>query len=141
MPCSAAPSYVFRRAQPDLYALPNFGNFFYDLKITKLNTLFFFFSSTDTDLAQGWGAPTLGTLTENESATPTSRRSSMSTDSSSRLVRGSIDERRARSRQSLDLTSPPGVRHVLRTDVAERNNTAKVDWDDIRDRSLSGYLS
>ena len=64
---------------------------------------------------------------------------------------GSIDESRSR-RTSLDIVrrtarrsldgQPPGIRAVLKTEVAEAHrNTAKIEWNDIRDRSLTGYIS
>ena len=110
----------------------------------------FFFA--DVDIDQGWGAPpALDTLAENDDdvSRPTSRRSSMSMDMGSRPIRGSVDESNARGggRRSLDLSAPPGARQVLQQDFhssgdkTNDNSTAKIEWSDIRNRSLSGYLA
>ena len=132
------PSLLTRR-----HLFPPFFSFFYPNFLTEI------------ELDQGWGAPALDALVENDDATPrTFPRSSKSMDHGSRSFRGSIDEHRPR--RSIDLSAPPGVsRHVLKTDyvaVKDRHcggqqssdrdtNDKEVEWSDIRNRTLSGYIA
>ena len=62
------------------------------------------------------------------------------------LQASSIDESNARGgrRKSLDLSAPPGARQVLQQDfhsIGDKTSEAKIEWSDIRNRSLSGYLA